>query len=229
VEDETIENNSLRYPSMRNSPRGEFLGAARLIIAGALGFGALAPMAHAAEAKASSDTVRLVEHFLGVPTIELPPEGVPEFLEIDAKTLPKKLRTPYQAKKEELLALKKIVDGKKKGTVRRQGMDPIGKCEFENTDETGMAMYSMAGYGSISEEEEGHLIKKTGCTECELADEFSLKLLSVKSKVKGKKPKAVYLLHGKDPLWVFVDLYRQGSEAPQGTNFFGVSSNPKCR
>ncbi|MEK7657300.1 MAG: hypothetical protein AAB412_06050 [Elusimicrobiota bacterium] len=183
----------------------------------------------AAEAKASSDTVRLVEHFLGVPTIELPPEGVPEFLEIDAKTLPKKLRTPYQAKKEELLALKKIVDGKKKGTVRRQGVEPIGKCDFENTDEAGLGMYSLAGYGPITEEEEAYLMKKTGCTECELADEFSLKLMSVKSKVKGKKPRTVYLLHGKDPLQVFVGLYRQGAEAPEGTNFFGVSPNPKCR
>ncbi|MEK7743006.1 MAG: hypothetical protein AAB578_01345 [Elusimicrobiota bacterium] len=195
----------------------------------AAGLFAMAGKVHAAEAKASSDTVRLVEHFLGVPTIELPPEGVPEFLEVDAKTLPKKLRTPYQAKKEELLALKKIVDGKKKGTVRRQGVEPIGKCGFENTDEAGLGIYSLAGYGPITEEEEAYLMKKTGCTECELADEFSLKLMSVKSKVKGRKPRTVYLLHAKDPLQVFVGLYRQGAEAPEGTNFFGVSPNPKCR
>jgi hypothetical protein len=195
----------------------------------ALGLGSCVNLAAApAKVQASSDTVRLVEYFLKTETVDLVPGAVPKFMEVDPESLPSKLRKPYLVKKEELLALKKIADGRKKPPLRLLTESPMDSCEPEKGTEQTVGIYRLAGYANISEDEEVHLMRQTSCTECELMSEFSLKILLLPPKKKEGKPQRVLMLHDKDPLWTLVGAYRQGRENPFGTNFFGLG-HPKCR
>lgn len=173
------------------------------------------------------DVVKLVEYFLKTPTGELKPELVPHFMEVDPKTLPAKLQEPYQVKKEELNALRKA--SKKSALLRRIGQEEIKDCEIERTDDKGLGILKLAGYAEIYENEEVHVINKTSCTECELVEEFTLRMLLLPPKKPGGKKRKVFLLHGNDPLWIYVGAYRKGNENPFGTGFFGIGGGPKCR
>jgi len=185
----------------------------------------------AAESVASdTETVRLVELFVSAPTSDLPPEKVPEFLAVDPKALPAKLRTPWLVKREELLALKKIADGSKKPPIRRIDVPPPGAGDCVPLEGPAAdAILRSAGYSDIEEAEEEFIMEQTKCSECELMVEFTLE--KALKRVKGKKgevtTRAYYFLHPKDPLWTLVGAYRAGNRNPFGTPFFGIG-HPHC-
>jgi len=197
---------------------------------------ALAEPAHAARKKAekpepgvtaSSTTIKMVEHFTTVETADLPVEAIPEFMAVDPKTLPSRLRTKYQAKKLELAALKKNADGKKKGFFRRMGNDKQALCVPEEGDEQTVALLPQMGFEPITEDEEKFLMQKTNCSECELNEDFSLTMYIVPPKKKGDKGIRYLFLSQNDPLMGLIASYRAGGTGP--TAFFGIGGAGGCR
>ena len=218
--------------------RGRFLLVPVLILAASLPVGAAtskkkpaAPVAEAAKPEAgvtaSPETVKLVELFVTKETADLPPEDVPQFMAVDAKTLPSKLRAKYLAKKLELIALKRNADGKRKGFFRRMGNDKQAQCSYEEGDEETVGLLRQMGFEQISEDEERFLMQKTNCSECELTEEFTLTMYIVPPKKKGDKAVRYLFLSQSDPLMGLVASYRAGGSGP--TNFFGIGGAGGCR
>lgn len=176
-----------------------------------------------AAAAASSETIRLAEFFIRTPTAELPPEGVEEFLQIDAKSLPKKMREKAEAKKVELLTLKGLQERKKRGLVRIAGEDCAAILE---SGARGARTLLLAGYQEIAEDEEAYIVEKTRCTEREQMCEFSLQIVVEKAGKKGEARRR-YFLYGLDPLMALVAQYRAGAKGGQ-TPFFGTAPTPVC-
>jgi len=183
---------------------------------------------------ADKKTLKKIKSFLDTPTAELDPDDVPFFMGVPPESLPKDLRPRYIARKEELLALRHIAEGRKKPPLRRLGEPELppsscaGPAKMENP---GM----MAGFGfmEITDYEEIRLMQDTQCNECELMTEFTLTLVEedkpAKKRDKKNPPKVHYFLHQNDPLTALVGLYRTNpSRKPFGTNFFGLS-HPSCR
>ncbi|MBI5244553.1 MAG: hypothetical protein HY922_12875 [Elusimicrobia bacterium] len=180
--------------------------------------------------KADTETLKLVELFVNAPTSELPPEKVPDFLAVDPKTLPAKLRMSWMQKRQELLALKKIADGQKKPPIRRIDVPPPSERDCLPLEgEMADAILRSAGFNDVEEHEVMFLMEQTKCTECELMVEFTLE--KALKHVKGKKgqvtTRTYYFLHPKDPLWTLVGAYRAGNKNPFGTPFFGIG-HPRC-
>lgn len=180
-----------------------------------------------AGATASADTIKLVEMFTTRETADLPPEAVPEFMAVDAKTLPSKLRAKYTAKKIELLTLKKNADATKKGYYRRMGNEKQAQCSYEEGDERTIGLLKQMGFEQITEEEEHFLMQKTNCSECELNEEFSLTMYIVPPKKKKDKPVRYLFINQSDPLMALIGQHRSGGQA--GTNFFGAGGAGGCR
>lgn len=191
--------------------------------------------------RADEKTVNLVREFLKKKTAQLPVSDIPEFVSIDPPTLPAGLRPKYIARREELLALKRLAAAKKKAGLRRLGQEelPRSACPapIEMDDPRTMRGF---GFEEISDQEEIYLMQQTRCSECELIKEFSLTPVrkkdataSVGAPEGGSKPaerrrgRPRYFLHENDPLLLLVYAYRQGRSA-FGTNFFGVG-HPACR
>lgn len=189
----------------------------------------LAAGALAAPAPADKDTLAMVEAFIKAPTASLPPEHIDRFLAVDAESLPKKIQTQFRAKVEELRALKKIADGKRKAPLRRLGNDSQAQCEAPR--EPGVLPFmKQMGFVEIDETEEEKLEREVNCTMCEMQVEFSLVVVKQKKQSKNPKepPRFHYLYHSNDPVWVLIQTYRDGKK-PGGTNFFGINMTPKCR
>jgi len=179
--------------------------------------------------KASTGTVKFVEYFLKTPTADLPAERVPEFIAVDRGGLPKKLQDRFEAKRMELLALKKNVDGKRKPPLRLLGRGNTvpGSCEAPKEMAT-VNLLLQVGFGEITENEEKRLMQDTDCTECELRTEFTLELVITPAKGRKAMKELHFLLHQDDPINVLIAGYRSGVKTT-GTSFFGVGGTPKCR
>ena len=172
-------------------------------------FGADAPKSH---------EVKMVEYFVKTPVQELPPANVEEFLAIDPATLPVKLRAPFAARRLELLTLKQLNAGKKRGTIRTPEKD----CAIPDEAKSDKApALKMAGFEEIQPDEEQHVLTTTQCTERDLMCEFSLQIVLQRdpktNTVKGRR----YFLYPTDPLMALVASYRSGKMAGGNTNFFG--------
>ncbi len=177
-------------------------------------------MTPAEAAGVDKDTIQMVEAFLKKPTAELPPQHVGRFLEIDAKSLPEKLRRPFEAKKLELYTLRSIAGQKKRGFVRM----PEEDCGVPNeTDTQDAGMLVLAGYTEITQDELLHVIEKTKCTERDLMCEFSLRIAAARDP-KTKKAALRYFFHANDPLMALVGVYRSGGKGGRNTPFFGGST-----
>jgi hypothetical protein len=175
-----------------------------------------------AEAPAAKDTVELVKAFLQTPTEQLPPDFIPEFLGIDPETLPKKLQQPYLAKRLELYTLKQLVEGKKKGIVRM----PDADCSIPKESKSDSAgVLKMAGYETITDDEERWVMDKTKCTERDLMCEFTLQVVNTKGKKPGSERRLLFL-NPRDPIFALIGQYRAVGRQKQ-TNFFGIGS-PTC-
>ena len=189
-----------------------------------LGFGT----SFAAAPKADPAATKLVEYFLKTETAELPPEQVPEFIAVDPQKLPAKLRDRFEAKRLELLALKKNADGKYKPPLRMLGKEGMGENCGPPRDMAAVSLLVQTGFEEISQEEEEWLMHETRCSECELRTEFSLTLVATPPKKKDAKKELHYLLHGMDPIMTLVAKFRAG-DASHSTAFFGIATGPKCR
>jgi len=208
---------------MNRIRRGKTIGIAAALILTA-GFAA------AESVTADTETIRLVELFVNAQTSDLPPEKVPDFLAVDPKTLPAKLRTSWLVKREELLALKKISDGTKKPPIRRIDVPPPAARDCLPLEGAAAdAVLRSAGYSDVEEDEVQFIMEQTKCTECELMVEFTLEkaLKRTKGKKGGATARTYYFLHPKDPLWTLVGAYRAGNRNPFGTAFFGIG-HPHC-
>jgi hypothetical protein len=183
----------------------------------------------ASKASADKDTIELVDSFLKADTAKIPAGAIPVFMKIDPETLPERQRIPYEAKKAELQALRMAAESKRKAPIRRAGEDPIKNCPREKGSKQLVDQLLKMGFGQLEPEEVRYLEKKTRCTECELIDEFGLKVTIVppNKKKKQKYPRRYYLMHQNSPAWALVAAFRKGSQG--GTNFFGVGFFGACR
>jgi hypothetical protein len=179
---------------------------------------------------ASTATVKLVESFVKTETGDLPPEQIPEFMAVDPKTLPSRLRTQFQARRAELMSLKKLSDQRKRPAFRRLGKEgDKAQCEVEEGTQQYVDSLRGMGFEQISKSEEDFLMEKTKCSECELQEESSLLMVLVPAKKKEEPPTRYLFLSTSDPLFVLVAMYREGKENTTGTNFFGIGMTPFCR
>lgn len=216
----------------RPSRRGYTLRMRHTVGAAVLAL-ALASAPASAEAAPSrpvdKDTLEFVEQFLKIETAKLPPDLIPRFMEVETEALPPRLRQKAKARKIELETLLKISQSGNKPPIRRLGQEPLERCakRKEDNDEIVKMLRSM-GFQQIGDEEEAWLEQKTNCTECELMEEFSLEVVMVRPKEKGKPWVRYYLLHDSDPLMALLAQYRAGSTG-QGTNFFGTGFFGSCR
>lgn len=181
-----------------------------------------------AAAKADPAATKFVEYFLETPTADLPPEQVPDFLAVEPKALPAKLRDRFEAKRLELLALKKNADGKYKPPMRLLGKEGVGENCAAPREMQSISLLLQTGFERISQEEEEWLMRETRCTECELRTEFSLTLVATPPKKKDAKRELHYLLHGMDPIMTLIGKFRSGDRS-SSTAFFGIGTGPKCR
>lgn len=181
-----------------------------------------------ADSGRASEVETLVLYVLDTPTGDLDVDLLEAFLDLENKEVPKPLRERFLAKKQEITALDKIAQGNKKPPLRRIGAAEKPLCEIEDSSEMKIGLLKSMGYFEIDEFEEAQLMGKTNCTECELQSEFTLLVLAVPAKKKGKPLLKRLLLHRRDPIAVVLELLREG-KTNQGTNFFGLGGFPKCR
>ena len=192
---------------------------------------------------ADKDTVKLVELFAKTPTADLPPEAIPAYMEIDADTLPDKtisyidfngktvkakMKVAYGAKKEELLALRRLAEGKRKPPIRRLGLDDPKCGEPPQGTEQMVGMWHFAGFSEADEQDVDWVSAETHCSTCELETEFTLKRMAWTNPPKADKryPPIRFFFHEKDPIWVLIVAHHTGKN-PFGTAFFGVGK-PTC-
>lgn len=192
---------------------------------------ALAPWLSAAAPPKTADksTVHFVEVFLGTPTTNLTPDSVVFFMSLDIKTLPNRLQEPSRARRSELLALKKISDGKKKPPIRRLGLD-APRCEdpMEGTPRLLKAL-ELAGFVEVKEEDVKAAQEETHCSECELETEFTLIRVSMDEKVgKTTRKKIHFFFYGGDPIFIFIRAHQSGQPVTTGTAFFGSGTHGNC-
>lgn len=179
---------------------------------------------------ASSTTVRMVEYFIKTETGDLPPENIPEFVAIDPKTLPSRLRPGFQSRRAELMSLKRLSDQRKRPAFRRLGKEgEKAQCDIEEGSEQYVKSLRDMGFEQISKGEEDFLMEKTKCSECELQEESSMIMVLVPSAKKGEPPTRYMFMNSSDPLFALVAVYRQGKDSTTGTNFFGIGMAPFCR
>jgi hypothetical protein len=182
---------------------------------------ALFLLVSAAEAAEKSHEVKMVEFFVKTPVQELPAENIDEFLAIDPAKLPAKLRTPFAARKLELQTLKQLNFGKKKGTIRT----PEKNCSIPDEAKSDQpAALKMAGFEELTEDEEGHVLTTTECTERDLMCEFSMQIVLERDAKTKRVKRRRYYLYPTDPLMAIVASYRSGKGAGGNTNFFGRGS-----
>jgi len=182
-----------------------------------------------AGATADKDTIDLVDSFLKADTNKLPAGAIPVFMKIDRTTLPVRQRIPYRAKKVELQALRMKIDAKKKPPIRRAGQDPKVGCRPEKGTKQLVDSLLKMNFEQLEPDEVKYLEKKTRCSECELTEEFGLKIYIVppNKKKKQKYPRRYFLMHGSSPAMALLAAYRGGSNG--GTNFFSGGFFGACR
>ena len=176
------------------------------------------PAAKADAGGLTSEQLKLVNHVLAAETASLDPSLVPPFMDIEPDKAPASLRGKVKAKRAEFFALKKLNDGKRKAPIRRAGQEEQTTCEQEVGDEAMVKMLPTMGFTQITEDEEHFLLGRTKCTECELQEEFTLKIVIVPPAVKGKPAVKYLFINISDPLNALVAQYRQGGKS--GTDFF---------
>jgi hypothetical protein len=202
--------------------------AALLVLLFSCGLG---PPALAASSKSKQDpeAVKLVELFLKAQVADLPPDSVPYFLAIDTATLPDRLLHPFLAKRLELLTLKRLAEGERKGNLRRYGEVPEENCgDADVLTEKALKLLRDMGFVERKDEEVAFLMKETNCTECELRTEFSLTVIQLEPKPGRKKPPVRFFFQAKDPILALLVNFRN-PEKYGSTSFFGIGGKPKCR
>ena len=162
-------------------------------------------------ASTGAATVELVEYFLKVPTSEADPKFVPQFLAVDAQSLPKKLRRKAQSKQIEIQTLIKLHDEKKAGSF----VMPLEGCTAKDfvlpLDQA--ALYLTLGFEEIDEDELKYVTDRTKCDEVDLGCRFSLKIFFQKKKDRR------LMFNASDPIMAIVAEAR--SKGGSGSHLFG--------
>ena len=174
---------------------------------------------------ASANTVEMVEAFLKMETSALPAESIPDFLRIDADSLPERLQDRYRVKKMELEALRISMESKRKPPIRRMGMAPATDCDPEKGSKAVVKYLVQSGFEKLTPDEVKFVGDRTRCSECELVEEFGLKMVLIPA-VKKKKPEIEYLMHASSPAMTLVAQFRGGGKG--GTNFFSIGFAGAC-
>lgn len=185
------------------------------------------PLAVFAADKADKETVELVELFLKADTGDLPPDHIPRFLAVEPASLPPKLRERAQAKQSELRALMRVSKSKKKGYLKRLGVEEPAQCRIEQGSPTYVQALLAFGFDEIYEDEEKFLMERTRCEECELQEESSLTFVLIPAKKKGERPTKRMFMSMNDPFHILIATYRKKTGGQ--TDFFGVGSQGACR
>ncbi|HVA65998.1 MAG TPA: hypothetical protein VNK24_03625 [Elusimicrobiota bacterium] len=202
--------------------RGEKIAAFLLAALAAVDGPALA----GPKARPGPKAVIMVESFLKTPVSDLPPGQIDAFLKINPEALPRRLRDPYEAKKAQLEALRKVYEIDNRGP--RPGAPAPKGCSIPiKGDEALVGFLKKGGFVEITRLEKDWLAGNTHCSPKELMCQFSLTIVQ-RPGAKKIKPETWYLLHEKDPLFMLVDMKRQG-QVPQTSGSFGESSFPTCR
>ncbi|HVC09104.1 MAG TPA: hypothetical protein VNH15_04100 [Elusimicrobiota bacterium] len=184
------------------------------------------PALAGAKAKSEPKAVILVESFLKTPVSGLPPGQIDAFLKINPDALPRRLRDPYEAKKAQLEALRKVYEIDNRGP--RPGAPTPKDCSVPLKGDLDLVHeLEIGGFQEITRQEKDWIAQNTRCSQKDLMCQFSLTIVQ-RPKTRKKKPKTWYLLHEKDPLFMLVGMKRQG-QVPQGSGSFGESSFPTCR
>lgn len=84
-----------------------------------------------------------------------------------------------------------------------------------------------AGYEELEKKEVNWLSKETKCSEQELTEFSTLKIVFGLSK--DKKANVRYFMHGKDPLYAAVANFRAGHKKIGGTRVFGSKTRTYCK
>jgi len=168
--------------------------------------------------------IKIAEYVLKTPMNEADPTLVSGFMKLDPASLPKKLRDKVRGKQMEIDAVVKIHNGKKKGPFRFPAA-----CELKYYDgpEGIRTMNYIIGNVEIAGEEEEYLELKGNCTEEQLMCEFSLNVVRMKPKEKGKLPYKRYFLMEQDPLMAWV-AEKRGGGASAGNRYF-QELKPSCQ
>lgn len=182
---------------------------------------ALTLWAAAAQPAAAPEDVKFVEVFIKTSISDLTAAKIEHFMAIDARTLPKKLRLSYQARRVELHTLKQLAEGRKKGTVRTPEKDCAVPAEAKSDEPVALVQ---AGFMELQEDEEQYLLDKTQCTERDLLCESSLQIIVERDRKTQKVRRRRYFLYPSDPLSAFIAGYRAGGNVGGNTNFFGRSN-----
>lgn len=183
----------------------------------------LAALAAAADSGPDEATrIKMVEYMLKTPMNEADPTLVSGFMQIDAGTLPKKLRDKARAKQMEVDAIVKIHKGKKQGPFRF----PAPGCVPKRYGPEGVRIMAMIqGNAEIAWEEEDYVEKKTNCTEDQLLCEFSLNVVVIPRK--GQPPLKRFYLMEQDPLMALV-AEKRGGGGSAGNRYF-QELKPTCQ
>ncbi|MBI4676847.1 MAG: hypothetical protein HY748_04630 [Elusimicrobia bacterium] len=185
--------------------------------------------AKAASKQADPETIKLVEFFVQAPVADLPPEAVPYFMEVDTGALPTRLLHRYLAKRVELQSLKRLAEGKGKGSLRRLGQDPQTTCgDPDILTPQALGLLRKMGFNEYKDTEVSFLMKETSCTQCELRSEFTLTVIQLQAKPGRKRPAVRFLFRDDDPIIALLAHYYSGTR-PRNTSFFGIGGSPKCR
>lgn len=194
------------------------IGARLGLLLSALLGAAAAGAAEPADAK----TVRMVKVFLRTPVEQVPPEAVEGFMALDPGALPKGLRLKTRARQLQLGEIRRLADGKKKGSWRTIVQNDCSWVEPLTPEN--LRMLRMAGFNELREDEKEFLEKKTDCREMDLMCEFSLKILEGAERGRLRRR---YFLYWLDPLWAYVAEYNAG-QTSNDTRFFGLGGSIRC-
>ncbi|MBI3551091.1 MAG: hypothetical protein HY077_01120 [Elusimicrobia bacterium] len=176
----------------------------------------------AGAAEAAKDTIQMVEYFLKTPIADLPAGSVEQFLAVDPESLPKKLRERYKGRRLELYTLKRVAQGKKKGTLRT----PEPDCDAPKDAKSGeIGVLKAAGYEELFETDLVCIERESKCTPHDLMCEFTLQIFVEK---KGKKKISRFFMYKSDVMMGIVAVCRDEVRVGKQTNFFGVMK-PLCQ
>ncbi|MFH2201724.1 MAG: hypothetical protein ABIJ96_01275 [Elusimicrobiota bacterium] len=178
--------------------------------------------------KAVPDLAAFVERFLEVETPALPAELIPKFMAVDASRLPRHLRARCRARQDELDALRRAADGKRRPPIRRAGLEPILECEQKRETEDYVGLLMGIGFFEVFEDEAQWLMKKTKCTECELIEQTSFTVIYQQPKKKKDRERKRYFMMPKDPFEALIGQYRKMGKTKEGTSFFGTGFFGAC-
>jgi hypothetical protein len=165
-------------------------------------------------AESSQEDAALVEKFLKTDTADLPPGAIDHFMQVDPQSVPAKLRKKFEAKKFELLTLKQLAEGKKKGVIRTPEKNCAVPTEVKSNE---ARILLMAGYEEVTSDDVQCVMERTHCNEQQLMCEFTLQIVIEK---KGAQKKYRFFFHPKDPIFAIIAACRKSTGGQN--NFFSA-------